>query len=173
MKHQIVMQKVAAISKLANVMRPSLLFRRESGCASDSECRAREVHNFHYRVYYEDTDAGGVVYYANYLKFFERARTDFLREKNIIQSDLIKDLGIVFVVRSCFIEYVKPARMDDLIEVSVSVQETRKTSIKMKQEIKKDQTILATLDIEIVCVDAINFKPKKIPEDLINSIINV
>lgn len=130
------------------------------------------VVSFSYRVYYEDTDAGGVVYYANYLKFFERARTDFLREKNIVQSDLVKDLGIIFVVRNCLVEYLKPARMDDLIAVSVQVVETRKTSIKMHQQIVKDDVILCNLSVEIVCVDALNFKPKKIPENLIN-LINV
>jgi acyl-CoA thioester hydrolase len=134
-----------------------------------------KVNNFStkYRVYYEDTDAGGVVYYANYLKFFERARTDFLRQKNIIQSDLIRDLGIIFVVRNCAVEYVKPARMDDLIEISVMVDEVRKTAIKMKQEIVKDSLVLCRLDVEIVCVDAVSFKPKKIPENLINLITNV
>jgi len=122
---------------------------------------------FSYRIYYEDTDAGGVVYYANYLKFFERARTDFLRQKNIVQSDLIRDLGIVFVVRNCAVEYAKPARMDDLIDISVVVGEVRKTSIKMKQEVMKDSLVLCRLDVEIVCVDAVSFKPKKIPENLI------
>ena len=128
---------------------------------------------FSYRVYYEDTDAGGVVYYANYLKFFERARTDFLRQKNIIQSDLARDLSIVFVVRNCAVEYAKPARMDDLIEISVVVGEVRKTAIKMKQEIAKDGVVLCRLDVEIVCVDAVSFKPKRIPENLINFITNV
>jgi acyl-CoA thioester hydrolase len=148
----------------------SPLFKGESGCLSDSENRARGIYK--YRIYYEDTDAGGVVYYANYLKFFERARTDFLREKNIVQSELAKDLGIIFVVRNCLVEYLKPARMDDLIVASVQVVETRKTAIKMQQEIFKDGVVLCKLDVEIVCVDAINFKPKKIPENLIN-LINV
>lgn len=121
---------------------------------------------FFYRVYYEDTDAGGVVYYANYLKFFERARTDFLRAKNIIQSDLARDLGVVFVVRNCVVEYVKPARMDDLVEISVAVTEIGKTSIKMKQEMIKDGSVLCRLDVEIVCVNAASFKPKRIPEEI-------
>ncbi len=134
-----------------------------------------KVNNFSttYRVYYEDTDAGGVVYYANYLKFFERARTDFLRERNIIQSDLVKNLGIIFVVRSCFIEYLKPARMDDLLKVSVAVEEVRRTSIKMKQEIIRDSLAMCKLDVEIVCVDVLSFKPKRIPKNLIKLITNV
>ncbi len=127
-----------------------------------------EASNFStkYRIYYEDTDAGGVVYYANYLKFFERARTDFLRAKNIIQSDLVRDLGIVFVVRNCVVEYAKPARMDDLVEISVTVVELGRTSIKMKQEMIKDGLALCSLDVEIVCVNAISFKPKRIPQEI-------
>ncbi len=116
-----------------------------------------------YRVYYEDTDAGGVVYYANYLKFFERARTDFLRTLNISQAELIIKENLVFVVRKCEIEYLSPARLDDLIEVSVAVKEIRAASILMQQEIKRADKILSKLLVEIVCVTANDFKPKKIP----------
>ena len=81
------------------------------------------THNFTYRIYYEDTDAGGVVYYANYLKFFERARTDFLRTLEISQSDLAQKENLVFVVRKCEIDYLTPARLDDLVNVSVKIKE--------------------------------------------------
>jgi tol-pal system-associated acyl-CoA thioesterase len=117
-----------------------------------------------YRVYFEDTDAGGVVYYANYLKFFERARTDFLRARGIFQSDLAKAQNLAFVVRKCEIEYLSPARLDDLIEVSVLVKEKRAASLKMQQEISRDGKILSRLNVEIVCVSADEFKPKKLPE---------
>ena len=80
------------------------------------------LNNFSYRVYYEDTDAGGVVYYANYLKFFERARTDFLRTLGISQSDLATKEGLVFVVRKCVIDYISPAKLDNILEVSVEVK---------------------------------------------------
>ncbi|MDX2083345.1 MAG: tol-pal system-associated acyl-CoA thioesterase [Rickettsiales bacterium] len=116
-----------------------------------------------FRVYYEDTDAGGVVYYANYLKFFERARTDFLRSLNITQSELAAKENLVFVVRRCEIDYASPARLDDIISVSVSVAEIRLTSILIEQEIKKSNQILSRLKVEIVCVSADNFRPKKIP----------
>jgi len=116
-----------------------------------------------YRVYYEDTDSGGVVYYANYLKFFERARTDFLRTLNISQSDLAAKENLIFVVRKCEIEYVSPAKLDDLIDVSVEVTEVRSASISMHQEAKNSDKTLSRLDVEIVCVAADNFKPKKIP----------
>ncbi len=121
-----------------------------------------------YRIYYEDTDAGGVVYYANYLKFFERARTEFLRKLGISQSDLATKENLVFVVRKCEIEYLTPARLDDLVTVSVAVTETRAASISMYQEIKKSDKILSRLNVEIVCVTADDFRPKKIPQNLKN-----
>jgi len=119
--------------------------------------------NFTYRIYYEDTDAGGVVYNANYLKFFERARTDFLRALNISQSTLAKEENLVFVVRKCEIDYISPAKLDDLIEVSAVVKEVNAASILMEQEIKISDKTLSRLKVQIACVAADNFKPKKIP----------
>lgn len=116
-----------------------------------------------YRIYYEDTDAGGVVYYANYLKFFERARTDFLRARGISQSELSQKENLVFVVRKCEIEYVFPARLDDEIEVSVEVKEMRPASILMEQKMTKSGKILSTLNVKIACINSKNFKPEKIP----------
>ena len=121
-----------------------------------------------YRIYYEDTDAGGVVYYANYLKFFERARTDFLRHLQVSQSELAQKENLVFVVRRCEIDYFTPARLDDLVEVSVEVKEVRAASIVMFQEIKKSDKILSRLNVEIVCVSADLFKPSKIPQNIKN-----
>ncbi len=122
------------------------------------------LNNFSYRVYYEDTDAGGVVYYANYLKFFERARTDFLRTLGISQSDLATKEGLVFVVRKCVIEYISPARLDDVLEVSVEVKNISAATILMRQEATKFGVISSRLEVEIVCVDNLSFKPKKIPK---------
>lgn len=126
-------------------------------------------HNSSYRIYYEDTDSGGVVYYANYLKFFERARTDFLRHLKINQSELATQENILFVVKRCEIDYISPAKLDDLIEVSVTIKEMRLASILMQQEIKKDGKILSHLLVEIVCVKADSFKPTKIPQNLKNT----
>ena len=136
--------------------------KTKSGFDSRSFCN-----NFTYRIYYEDTDAGGVVYYANYLKFFERARTDFLREKGIVQSQLAKNSGVVFVVRNCQIEYLQPARMDDLIEVAVEIIEIGKLSIQLNQEMKLQDRILSKINVEIVSVDAVTFKPKRIPPEIL------
>lgn len=122
------------------------------------------LNNFSYRVYYEDTDAGGVVYYANYLKFFERARTDFLRTLGISQYDLATKEGLVFVVKKCVIEYISPARLDDVLEVSVEVKNISAATILMRQEATKFGVISSRLEVEIVCVDNLSFKPKKFPK---------
>lgn len=119
-----------------------------------------------YRIYYEDTDSGGVVYYANYLKFYERARTDFLREVNISQTKLANEENLVFVVKKCEINYLKPAKLDDLIEVFVEIKELKPASIKMSQKIMIDEKTLSTSEVEIVCVDKDIFRPKKIPQKL-------
>lgn len=128
----------------------------------------RVLNNFsaQYRIYYEDTDAGGVVYYANYLKFFERARSDFLRALEISQSTLLEKENLAFVVRRCEIDYVSPAKLDDLVTVSVEIKEIRAASISMFQEIKKFDKILSRLNVEIVCICAQSFKPSKIPSDI-------
>ncbi|MCE3255200.1 MAG: ybgC [Rickettsiaceae bacterium] len=129
-----------------------------------------DKNSFEYRIYYEDTDSGGVVYYANYLKFFERARTDFLRSKNIIQSELVKNSGIIFVVRNCQIDYLKPAKMDDLVEIFVAVTEVRKASIQMKQEMKIGEKTLCKIEVEIACINAASFKPERIPTEILDKI---
>ena len=126
--------------------------------------------NFSYRIYYEDTDAGGVVYYANYLKFFERARTDFLRVNGISQTDLAAKENIFLVVRKCEIEYISPAKLDDLIEVSVAMKEMRFASFLMEQKLTRDKKILSHLNVEIVCVDSKNFKPKRISGNLLKQL---
>lgn len=125
-----------------------------------------------YRIYYADTDAGGVVYYANYLKFFEQARTDLLRSKNIIQSDLMNEFNIAFVVRKCEIDYLAPAKLDDLITVNCKIIEIGGASIKMAQEITKSSKILAKLTVKIACLDIKQSKPTKIPQNIIK-LLNV
>lgn len=116
-------------------------------------------------MYYEDTDAGGVVYYANYLKFAERARTDFLRAQNIIQSELLEKRGIAFVVHSLSAQFHAPARLDDLLEVSVKITESKSASITMQQEISLKDKKLFSLSVTIVCVTAA-MKPTRLPNDI-------
>jgi acyl-CoA thioester hydrolase len=124
-----------------------------------------------YRIYYEDTDAGGIVYYANYLKLFERARSDFLRSKNIIQSQIADLTKIIFVVRKCEIEYILPARLDDLIAVTIEAIEIRGPFILMKQKILKDQKLISNLEINLTAINNETFKPVRIPPNLSKKIL--
>ncbi len=130
----------------------------------------RNSDQFNYRIYYEDTDAGGVVYYANYLKFFERARTDFLRNIGISQAILAQIENIIFVVKRCTIEYHHPARLDDEINVSVKIKEIHKVSLTMTQEITKSAQLIAQLEVQIVCLNQQNFKLTRLPQKLIDLI---
>ena len=130
------------------------------------------MNKFNYRIYFEDTDAGGIVYYANYLKFYERARTDFLRARGISQQKLAKEENIGFVVRRCEIEYISPAILDDEIEVSVAIKEFSFTMIKIYQEIKIDKKILSTLNVDLACINLEKLKPQKISQNL-KDLLNV
>ena len=122
--------------------------------------------SFNYRVYYEDTDSGGVVYYANYLKYAERARTDFMRHLGINQGELAENEKLAFVVRKCSAEYLSAAKLDDLLKVSVEITEIGASFLKIHQIIKRGDKIINRLDVEIVCVDCKSFKPKRIPQNL-------
>lgn len=120
------------------------------------------------RVYYEDTDAGAVVYYANYLKFMERARTEWLRELGYEQDVLLQDYALVFVVRSVQIDYLQPARFNDALTVTVQVADLTGASITLAQSIYRTPTneTLSQGVVKIVCVNATSFKPIAIPEIL-------
>ena len=118
--------------------------------------------NYKVKVFYEDTDAGGVVYYANYLKFFERARTEAIKEIGLSNKKLLKENGILIIVKSCKIEYKKPAKLEDQLEIKSSIISTSKTSFKMKQKAYKDQELITDCEIHLVIVDK-KGKPTKIP----------
>ena len=111
------------------------------------------------RIYYEDTDAGGVVYYANYLKFLERCRTEWLRSIGHVQAELLRDPGIAFVVRNVSLDYLKPARLDDLLTVSLEVEKIARSQIFFRQHVRRGGPAgedgweeLASGRIQIVCV---------------------
>ena len=118
------------------------------------------------RVYYEDTDAGGVVYYANYLKFLERGRTEFMRALGYDLRDLAVDPGILFVVAGLEIDYRRPARHDDLLEVGVSVAERGRAGLTFAQQVRRGGELLADARVRVACVDAASFKPKALPEQI-------
>ncbi len=122
------------------------------------------------RVYWEDTDAGGVVYYANYLRFMERARSEWLRGLGFEQDQLRDEAGVVFVVRRVEIDYLAPARFNDLLDVSLRLVEAGRASIDVVQEIETGPTRLACASVKLVCVDAARFKPAKIPAALLQQI---
>ena len=111
------------------------------------------VNIFPIRVYYEDTDAAGIVYYANYFRFAERARTEMLRSVKIDQNTLFEKSGVRFAVRSCNIEYLKPARLDDELEVHTRIRGIRGASLLTKQIVQGKKGATACLDLRIACVD--------------------
>ncbi|MDN4052307.1 tol-pal system-associated acyl-CoA thioesterase [Massilia sp. YIM B02763] len=116
------------------------------------------------RVYYEDTDAGGIVYYANYLKFFERARTEWLRSLDIHQQDLLAREGVAFVVRSASVEYLAAARLDDDVKLTLAVEKLGRASVQFAQQAWRGDTLLATADVKVGCVDAATMRPRSLPD---------
>lgn len=120
------------------------------------------------RVYYEDTDAGGVVYYANYLKFMERARTEWLRQLGFEQDELISQHNVLFAVRRIELDYRQPARFNDKLTVSVKVAEAGKASMTFSQSIcrETDNTVLCEGQVRVASLDARMFKPRGIPREL-------
>ena len=125
-------------------------------------------------MYYEDTDAGGVVYYANYLKFMERARTEWLRTLGFEQDQLLRSEGLIFAVRKVSLEYLKPARFNDLLSVSVRIVEQGAASIDFDQSVS-DQAgnMLCQGSVKIVCVDAISLRPRPLPGVILSELKNV
>jgi acyl-CoA thioester hydrolase len=123
------------------------------------------------RVYYEDTDAGGVVFYANYLKFFERARTEMLRAMGYEQDELTTVEGIIFVVRSVQVDYLSPARFNEQLQVSAKVSMAKKASLTFEQVITRGDDVLCKGIIRIACLDAQTMRPKAIPETLFRAIL--
>ena len=123
--------------------------------------------NWNARVYYEDTDAGGVVYHARYLAFYERARTEMLRQLDINQQTLLQE-GIAFVVKKMDISYDFPARLDDMLTISTQVEQIRKASIIFKQTIlNQNKQIISNADIVIACVNMTKMKPCALPKLLV------
>jgi acyl-CoA thioester hydrolase len=118
------------------------------------------------RVYYEDTDAGGVVYYANYLKFFERARTEWLRSLGLNQDKLAQEEGLIFVVRRALLNFARPARLDDMLEVTVEPMKLARVYVDLAQEARCGTHMLARAEIRVACLNQRDFKPVAIPQFL-------
>jgi acyl-CoA thioester hydrolase len=126
------------------------------------------------RVYWEDTDAGGVVFYANYLKFFERARTEWLRSLGHGQEAMRAATGVVFIVTDTTVRYLRPARLDDLIAVTVEVRHAGRAQMTIAQQAWRQtatgEELLADGTIRIGCVDAGTFRPQRIPNAIVESL---
>ncbi|OZI37729.1 tol-pal system-associated acyl-CoA thioesterase [Bordetella genomosp. 10] len=118
------------------------------------------------RVYYEDTDAGGIVFYANYLKFMERGRTEWLRTLGYHQSSMAAETGRIFVVAGLDMSYRKPARLDDLLTVETRVTRLGRASIHFAQRVLREGELLAEGGIQVGCVDATRLRPAELPKEL-------
>jgi len=124
------------------------------------------------RVYYEDTDSGGVVYYANYLRFLERARTEWLRALGFEQTALAAVHGVAFVVRSISLDYLKPARFNDELEITIERAAVGASRIELEQRIRRGADELVSARVELACVNTAVFKPVRIPGPVIAKIGN-
>jgi acyl-CoA thioester hydrolase len=128
------------------------------------------------RVYYEDTDLGGVVYYANYLRFMERARTEWLRSLGVDQTRLLADRDLIFVIVAAEIRYVQPARFNDELHVTVVLESRRRTAMTFAQEIYRhamDGDLLTRGRVQAACVNAADFRPQAIPPDIVERLESV
>jgi len=127
---------------------------------------ARHVHELPLRVYYEDTDAGGIVYHAGYLRFAERGRTEYLRDLGIEQTRLRDADGIVFTVRHCAIDFIAPARLDDLLTVSTELVQVGGATVTARQVVRREGRELVRLSVRIATVRIADGRPGRIPKPL-------
>ena len=120
-----------------------------------------KYHTFPIRVYFEDTDTAGIVYYANYLKFAERGRTELLREMGVSHAEMIKKQGLTFVIRSCLLNCLASARLDDVLEVRTYFKKLTHVKLEVSQSIVRNNQLIATLEVVLACVNSLG-KPIKI-----------
>jgi acyl-CoA thioester hydrolase len=130
------------------------------------------AHTMPLRVYYEDTDAAGIVYYANYLKFAERGRTEMMRELGFAHSEIAKEIGTLFTVRRCSIDYRSPARLDDALTVHTRVVEIGGATLLLDQQIRRDEAILVQIDMLVACVGH-DGRPRRVPAGLRAALIEL
>jgi acyl-CoA thioester hydrolase len=116
------------------------------------------------RIYYEDTDAGGIVFYANYLKFFERARTEWLRAAGIGQQQLLDQEGVAFVVKNANIDYAAPARLDDEIRIATTIEKLGRATVQFLQQAWRGEQLLSSVSVKVGCVDAATMRPRPLPD---------
>jgi acyl-CoA thioester hydrolase len=129
------------------------------------------MHTMDMRVYYEDTDAGGIVFYANYLRFAERGRTEYLSALGFENKSLMDNQGVIFVVRRVEADYMIPAYLDDMLRLETSVIEIKNASFKMKQSLFRHNDLIFSADVILVCVDRAG-KPTRLPDQLRTKMLN-
>lgn len=144
----------------------------KSLCAPQGEIVGREFW-FPIRVYWEDTDAQGIVYFANYLKFAERARTEMLRYLGCCQSDELQETHAGFVVKHCDVDYIAPAFLDDELQVSCSAVNIGGASVTLHQEIKRGSDVLTLVNVKAVYLDLDSKKPTRMPKDIAQRLENI
>jgi acyl-CoA thioester hydrolase len=127
---------------------------------------------FPVRVYYEDTDAAGVVYYANYLKFMERARTEWLAALGYPLAAVEREHGVVFVVHRCEIDFLSPARLNDMLDVTVEGVHRGASRLVARQDVRRDDTVLTSARITLACLDSTRWRPVRIPAPLAQRLEN-
>ena len=146
------------------------MVRTTSADAAGSDAEAGAAFKWPVRVYFEDTDAGGVVYYANYLKFFERCRTEWLRALGIDQSTLTREQGVQFVVAAIDAKYLQPARLDDELAIVARVVQLGRCSIVFDQLALRGGELLARAQVKVACVDSQRRMPARLPQNLLSKI---
>ncbi|GAB1233265.1 tol-pal system-associated acyl-CoA thioesterase [Ferrigenium sp. UT5] len=126
--------------------------------------KREKIFSWPVRVYFQDTDAGGVVYHASYVNFMERARTEWLRTFGYSNAGLMKALGVVFVVRSLKLDYLRPALLDDLLEVTAQIKAIGRSRVTLLQTVQRSDELLTEGEVHLVCVSVDSFKPVSVPE---------
>ena len=131
-----------------------------------------EVFKLPIRIYYEDTDAGGIVYYANYLKFAERARTEFIRHHGFEQyEDLNSEEKFAWIVRNAELEYLKPSKLDDLIEISCEVENVKGATIDIKQQVVCNGEVRVNIKVRVVYISLAKMRPMRVPDEMIKKMV--
>ncbi len=132
--------------------------------------------NWQARVYYEDTDAGGIVFYANYLRYFERARTEWLRHLGHDHVRMRQDLGLIFVVKELHVNYHRPAKLDDMVQLGVKLRVLKRASLSLEQTAylqanpQDEPIMLASAEIRLACLNAQALKPMALPKEIYSSL---
>lgn len=140
------------------------MFRTFKG-SEMAESVSADTHVFRCRVYYEDTDAGGIVYYANYLKFAERARSELLREMGTDNTKLLNEHGVLFAVRDCAVTYREPARLDDALQIHTRIHRIGGASFSAVQRVERDGRLLADMTVRLACLGS-DGRPARLPNEI-------